>query len=65
MNLKRCISKGDYKRQVFRRGKMLNLTKAKTQGFRRYDTVKYFGERYFIGSRNSQGYALLVDINLK
>ena len=64
VQLKRCTSKGDYKRQEFRRGKMLNLTKAKTQGFRRYDTVKYFGKRYFIGSRNSQGYALLVDINL-
>ena len=64
VQLKRCVSKGDYKRQEFRRGKMLNLTKAKTQGFRRYDTIKYFGKRYFIGSRNSRGYALLVDINL-
>ena len=64
IQFKRCISKGDYKRQKFARGKMLNLTKAKTQGFRRYDTVKYFGKRYFVGSRNSQGYALLVDINL-
>lgn len=64
VQLKRCTSKGDYRRQEFRRGKMLNLTKAKTQGFRRYDTVKYFGKRYFIGSRNSRGYAILVDINL-
>lgn len=64
VQLKRCISKGDYKRQVFRHGKMLNLTNAKTQGFKRYDTVKYFGKRYFIGSRNSRGFALLVDINL-
>ena len=64
VQLKRCTSKGDYRRQEFRRGKMLNLTKAKTQGFRRYDTIKYFGKRYFIGSRNSKGYALLVDINL-
>ena len=29
VNLKRCTSKGDYKRQEFRRGKMLNLPKAK------------------------------------
>ena len=64
VQLKRCISKGDYKRQEFRRGKMLNLTKAKTQGFRRYDTIKYLGKRYFIGSRNSSGFALLVDIDL-
>ena len=64
VQLKRCTSKGDYRRQEFRRGKMLNLTKAKTQGFRRYDTIKYFGKRYFIGSRSSKGYALLVDINL-
>ena len=64
VNLKRCISKGNYKQQKFIRGKMINLPKGKMQGFKRYDTVKYLGKRYFIMSRMSRGYAKLVDINL-
>ena len=64
VNLKRCISKGNYKRQKFTRGKMINLPKGKMQGFKRYDTVEYFGKRYFIMSRMSSGFAILVDINL-
>ena len=64
VQLKRCISKGDYKRQEFRRGKMLNLPKAKIQGFKNYDTVKYLGKRCFIKGRMSRGYAKLADINL-
>ena len=64
VQLKRCINKGNYKRQKFTRGKMINLLKGKMQGFRRYDTVKYLGKRYFIMSRMSKGYAKLADINL-
>ena len=64
VQLKRCTSKGDYKRQEFRRGKMLNLPKAKIQGFRKYDTVKYFGKRYFIRGRMSIGFVILADIDL-
>ena len=64
VNLKRCTSKGDYKRQEFRRGKMLNLPKAKIQGFKKYDTVEYFGKRCFIKGRMSSGFAILADINL-
>ena len=64
VNLKRCISKGSYKRQKFTRGKMINLPKGKMQGFKRYDTVEYFGKRYFIMSRMSSGFAKLADINL-
>ena len=64
VNLKRCTSKGDYKRQEFRRGKMLNLPKAKIQGFRKYDAVKYFGKRYFIRGRMSIGFVILADIDL-
>ena len=64
VNLKRCISKGSYKRQKFTRGKMINLPKGKMQGFKRYDTVEYFGKRYFIMSRMSSGFAKLVDIDL-
>ena len=64
VQLKRCTSKGDYKRQEFRRGKMLNLPKAKIQGFRKYDTVRYLGKRYFIKGRRSTGFAVLADINL-
>ena len=62
--LKRCISKGNYKQQEFRRGKMLNLPKGKIQGFKNYDTVKYLGKRCFIKGRRSSGFALLADINL-
>ena len=64
VNLKRCTSKGDYKRQEFRRGKMLNLPKAKIQGFKNYDTVKYLGKRCFIKGRMSNGFAILADIDL-
>ena len=64
VQLKRCTSKGDYKRQEFRRGKMLNLPKAKIQGFRKYDAVKYFGKRYFIRGRMSIGFVILADIDL-
>ena len=64
VNLKRCISKGNYKRQKFIRGKMINLPKGKMQGFKRYDTVEYFGKRYFIMSRMSSGFAKLADIDL-
>ena len=64
VQLKRCISKGNYKRQDFRRGKMINLLKGKMQGFKGYDTVEYFGKRYFIKGRMSNGFAILADINL-
>ena len=43
---------------------MINLPKGKMQGFKRYDTVKYLGKRYFIMSRMSSGFATLVDIGL-
>ena len=43
---------------------MVNLPRAKIQGFKKYDTVKYFGKRYFIKGRMSSGFAILADINL-
>ena len=64
VQLKRCINKGDYKQQEFRNGKMVNLPRTKIQGFKKYDTVKYFGKRYFIKGRMSSGFAILADINL-
>ena len=64
VQLKRCTSKGDYKRQEFRCGKMLNLPKAKIQGFKKYDTVKYFGKRYFIKGGMSNRFVMLADIDL-
>ena len=64
VQLKRCINKGDYKQQEFRNGKMINLPRAKIQGFKKYDTVEYFGKRCFIKGRMSRGYAILADINL-
>ena len=32
-------------------------------GFRKFDKVKYFGEKYFIKGRMSTGYAVLMDID--
>ena len=64
VQFKRCINKGDYKQQEFRNGKMVNLPRTKIQGFKKYDTVKYFGKRYFIKGRMSSGFAILADINL-
>ena len=43
---------------------MVNLPRAKIQGFKKYDTVRYLGKRYFIKGRSSKGYAILADINL-
>ena len=43
---------------------MINLPRAKIQGFKKYDTVEYFGKRCFIKGRMSRGYAILADINL-
>ena len=64
VQLKRCVSKGDYKLQEFRNGKMVNLPRTKIQGFKKYDAVKYFSKRYFIKGRISSGFAILADINL-
>ena len=64
VQLKRCVSKGDYRRQEFRNGKMVNLPRTKIQGFKKYDAVKYFSKRYFIKGRISSGFAILADINL-
>ena len=64
VQLKRCVSKGDYRLQEFRNGKMVNLPRTKIQGFKKYDAVKYFSKRYFIKGRISSGFAILADINL-
>ena len=64
VQLKRCVNKGNYKQQEFRNGKMINLPRTKIQGFKKYDTVKYFGKRYFIKGRRSIGTVVLADINL-
>ena len=43
---------------------MVNLLRTKIQGFKKYDTVEYFGKRYFIKGRMSNGFAILADIDL-
>ncbi len=63
--IKKCIAKGDYKQQEFRKGKMVNLPRKKIQGFKKYDKVKYFGKEYFIKGRMSTGFAILMDIDFK
>ena len=58
---KRRVSKGDY--QVTRgvQGEQ-KLPTGKIRGFRKFDKVKYLGKEYFIKSRNSVGYTMLMDI---
>ena len=59
---KKCIAKGDYKQT---RGIMSEekMPTGKIYGFRKFDKVKYLGQKYFIKGRMSSGYAFLMDID--
>jgi hypothetical protein len=59
---KKCIPDGDYQQ---RRGKRSErpVPRAKIQGFKKYDKVRYHGQEYFIKGRMSTGYAILMDIH--
>ena len=58
---KRRVSKGDYKLVRGIRGEQ-KLPTRKIYGFRKFDKIEYFGEKYFIRSRTSKGFATLMDI---
>ena len=58
---KRRVSKGDYKLTQGVRGEQ-KLPTGKIKGFKKFDKVKYLGEEYFIKSRKSVGYTILMDI---
>ena len=59
--LKRDVSEGDKKRTRGIRSEQ-KLPTCKIKGFRKFDKVKYFGKEYFIKSRMTSGYAVLMDI---
>ena len=59
---KRRVSKGDYKLTRGAGGEQ-KLPTGKILGFRKFDKVKYRGEKYFIMSRmNAGGYVVLMNI---
>ncbi|MFX0095280.1 MAG: hypothetical protein ACFFBD_26335 [Candidatus Hodarchaeota archaeon] len=60
--LKRCVPDGDYQQ---RKGKHSErpVPRAKIQGFKKYDKIRYQGQDYFIKGRMSTGYAILMDIH--
>lgn len=58
---KRRVSKGDYKLTQGVRGEQ-KLPTGKIKSFKKFDKVKYLGEEYFIKSRKSVGYTILMDI---
>ena len=58
---KRRVSKGDYQLTRGIRGEY-KLSTGKVHDFRKFDKVEYFEKEYFIGSRNSLGYTMLINI---
>lgn len=59
---KKCVAKGDYQRTKGVRSQ-LKIPVAKIKGFRKFDTVKFKGEKYFIKGRFTTGYAILMGID--
>jgi 5-methylcytosine-specific restriction endonuclease McrA len=59
---KKSVSKGDYQRTKGVRSEM-SIPKAKVDGFKKFDKVKYKNNIYFIKGRYSTGYAILMDIS--
>lgn len=59
---KRCVADGDYQQTKGRHSEQRILT-GKMNGFRKFDTVQYQGQEYFIKGRMSTGYAILMDID--
>ncbi len=59
---KKCISDGDFQKTKGIRSEQPIITD-KICGFRKFDKVQYFGNKYFIKGRMSTGYAVLMDID--
>ena len=59
---KKCISDGDFQKTKGIRSEQPIITD-KICGFRKFDKVRYFGNKFFIKGRMSTGYAVLMDID--
>lgn len=59
---KKCVSKGDYQLAKGVRSEQ-KINTGKINGFRKFDTVKFKGENYFIKGRMTSGYAILMGID--
>lgn len=59
---KKCILDGDFQKTKGIRSEQPIITD-KICGFRKFDKVRYFGNKYFIKGRMSTGYAVLMDID--
>ncbi|MFX1533877.1 MAG: RNA-guided endonuclease IscB [Promethearchaeota archaeon] len=60
--VKRCVPAGDYQQRKGKRSER-PVPRAKIQGFKKFDKVRYQGQEYFIKGRMSTGYAVLMDIH--
>jgi hypothetical protein len=60
--LKRCVPDGDYQQTKGVRSEQ-PITTGKIGGFRKFDTVCYQGQNYFIKGRMATGYAIVMDIS--
>lgn len=64
-----CVSRYDYKKTMGQHSE-IRLPTGKTEGFRKFDKVRYCGETYFIKGKmqnqdskgNDNGYAILMNI---
>ena len=61
---KKCVPDGDFQQTKGRRSEK-PITTGKTDGFRKFDKVRYLGAEYFIMGKMSTGYAALMDISGK
>jgi hypothetical protein len=59
---KKCEAKGDYQLAKGVRSEQ-KINTGKINGFRKFDTVKFKGENYFIKGRMTIGYAILMGID--
>lgn len=59
---KRCVPEGDFQQTKGIRSQQ-PLNTGKVEGFRKFDKVLYLGKEYFIKGKDSNGYAVLMDID--
>lgn len=59
---KKCVSDGDYQKTKGIRNER-KIPTGKIFGFRKFDKVQYLGGKYFIKSKMSNGYAVLMNIS--
>ena len=61
---KKCVSDGDYQQTKGVRSEQ-RIPTGKIEGFRKFDKVRYGGQKYFIKGRMSTGYVILMGIEGK